>query len=96
MLIEITTFRLVDGADETAFLKADERVQTEFVPNLPGFVRRTTARRPDGEWLVFVLWGSEQDAESAEKLSLDHPATQAFNRFVDATTVQLNRYTTLN
>ncbi|MBV9253757.1 MAG: hypothetical protein JO054_05975, partial [Actinobacteria bacterium] len=44
MVIETLTGRLADGVDEEAFLEADRRFQTEFVPNHTGFVRRTTAR----------------------------------------------------
>jgi heme-degrading monooxygenase HmoA len=96
MVVEITTFRLVDGADEAAFLEADHRVQTEFFPNFPGFTRRTTARGHDGEWLVVVLWGSEQNAKAAEQLGSEHAAMQAFSAFVDASTVRVRRYTSLD
>jgi heme-degrading monooxygenase HmoA len=96
MLIEITMFRLVDGADEAAFLEADKRVQDEFIPNIPGFARRTTARGGDGEWLVVVLWSSAQEADAAAELSQEDPETRAFQGFVDAATVRTNRYTTLD
>lgn len=94
MLIEITTFRLADGADENAFLDADSRIQTEFIPNLPGFVRRTTARGE--EWLVVTLWGSESDALAAEELALTDPVVRVFDALVDASTVRTARYTTLD
>jgi len=44
-VVETTSFRLALGANEDAFLALDRRVQTEVIPNHPGFIRRTTARR---------------------------------------------------
>lgn len=96
MVVEITTFRLAAGADESAFLEADYRVQTEFIPNLPGFVRRTTARGPDGAWLVVVLWGSEREADAAAKLADSDPLASAFVRLIDEATLELKRYSTLD
>lgn len=92
MLIEIVTFRLGTDADETAFLAADHRVQTEAIPNAPGFVRRTTARGADGEWVVVNLWDSEDDADGKW---VEHPATREFMSFVDDTTLAVRRYTAL-
>jgi hypothetical protein len=43
-IVEITTFRLAEGVTDESFLALDRRLQTELVPNQPGFLRRTTAR----------------------------------------------------
>lgn len=95
-VVETLTFRLAADTDEAEFLDADRRVQTEFVPNLTGFMRRTTARGRDGEWLVVVLWGSESDAEAASELARDNSATNAFDALLDASTVEMKRYSTLD
>lgn len=95
-LIEISTFRLVPGAEDEAFLDADRRFQTEVIPNHAGFVRRTTARGDDGEWLVMVLWRSTQDADASGRLASDHPVTHEFNSLVDGATVRTTRHTTLD
>lgn len=86
MLVETAVFRLAPGVDEADFLAADRRVQTERIPNQPGFLRRTTARGDDGTWLVITLWDS---AESADAFSHDDFA----GLVVDETTA---RYTTLD
>jgi len=96
MLIETFTFRLAADADETAFLEADRRVQTEFIPRHHGFMRRTTAHGGDGEWLVVVLWDSEDDARASMELAEEHPATRAFHALLDPTTLHINRYETLD
>lgn len=96
MLIDITTFRLVDAADERAFLAADRRVQTEAVPTRPGFLRRTTARSATGEWAVIVLWGSAAEADAAAAGVAAHPAVVELEALVDASTVRRERYETLD
>jgi hypothetical protein len=64
-------------------------VQTELVPNLAGFVRRTTARGENGEWLVVTLWSSAAEADAA-------PAATDFMALVDPASVSLQRYATLD
>jgi hypothetical protein len=95
-VIETTTFRLARDDNEESFLDADRRVQTEVVPNHAGFLRRTTARGEDGEWLVMVLWRSGHDADASRRLAADHPVTHEFVALVDGTTVRTTRYATLD
>ena len=71
MVVDVTTFRLVAGADLDEFLAADRRWQTELVPNRDGFLRRTTARR-DTEWVVITLWATEADAVAFEADTAGH------------------------
>lgn len=94
--IELTTFRLATGADEAAFLEADRRVQTEFVYQQPGIVRRTTACDAGGQWLVVTMWGSRADADAAERAAKNDDALAAFNALVDPASVTTARYETLD
>ena len=94
MIIEHRTFRLASGTDESAFLTADRRIQTEVAPFQHGFVRRTTARGDDGRWLVETLWSSDVDAMAAAEE--DGPAVESFRVCVDPASVELVRWTTLN
>lgn len=96
MIVEIQTFRLGANTEEPAFLEADVRVQTEVVPRQPGFLRRTTARARDGEWMVVVLWGSEADATTAAEAAETHPAGRAFFALVDQASLAVKRYETLD
>jgi len=93
--VEITTFQLADGADESDFLAADRRVQTELVPNQPGFMRRTTAGHGDA-WLVVTLWYSEQQARDFDAVARGHPLQQAFDSFMAPGTLASHRYETLD
>jgi len=94
-VVEVQTFRLVAPTDESRFLDADSRVQAEFIPNRPGFLRRTTARAIDGEWLVVVLWASMADAATTQQHEDRHPAITDFFGFVDRATFARRRYETL-
>ncbi|HYD08826.1 MAG TPA: hypothetical protein VEA78_01885 [Acidimicrobiales bacterium] len=67
MLIDIRTFRLGDGVSDEAFLTADREAQA-IVHRARGAVRRTTARRDDGRWLVLTFW---YDAECADAVGDD-------------------------
>jgi hypothetical protein len=94
MLIEALTCRLAPGVDEAAFLAADRRVQTEFIPNHPGFVRRTTARGADGEWMVLTFWGTAETADASRRLGETDPVATAFSVLLDD--VAVARFETLD
>jgi len=95
MIIETLTGRLAAGADEAAFLEADRRFQTEFVPNHAGFIRRTTARgRGDGEWLVLTFWYTEEAADHAARLAKVDAVASGFLAMLEDTTEQ--RFETLD
>jgi hypothetical protein len=87
VLLEVTTFGLVPGADEGAFLAADSEVQEALSPR-PGFLRRTTARGEAGEWLVLVHWDSAAHADAAP------PPVPT--DLVDPASVRTARYATLD
>jgi hypothetical protein len=95
-VIETNTFRLVGGVDIGEFLEADRQVQTELMLRKPTFLRRTTARGSDGDWLVVVTWSSRTDADTARAQLDDDPATAAFMTFVDRATLATRRYETLD
>jgi hypothetical protein len=94
-IVEVSTFRLAGGTDEPSFLAADRRVQTELVPNQPGFVRRTTARR-GAAWVVVTLWASEEAAADFATRSVDHPAWTAFTGQLEPGSLVTDRFDTLD
>ena len=95
MMIETMRFRLSSGADESAFAEVDKRVQTVFAYQQPGLIRRTAAHGDDGSWIVIDLWRSKEDADSCAEIWGDDPVTAAFMAFVDESTVQIERYQSL-
>jgi len=94
-IVELTTLRLAEGVSDESFLALDHRIQTELVPNQPGFLRRTTARR-GGEWLVVTLWASEEDAAAYERLVEGHPLQLELEHAAEAGTLHQARYITLD
>ena len=93
--VEITTFRLAEGVTDETFLALDRRIQTELVPNRPGFLRRTTARHGD-DWLVVTLWASEEAAGAFQRATESDPLQEELARVVESGTLHLTRYDTLD
>ncbi len=85
-MIEIQTFRLTAGADASAFVAEDARVQQELAYQQPGILRRTTAVSVDGEWLITTLWASAEHADRAA------PIIDALASHIDASTLRTARY----
>jgi hypothetical protein len=94
-VVEVTTFRLAEGVTDESFLDLDRRVQTELVPNQPGFLRRTTARHGD-DWLVVTLWASDAAAGAFQRTAEGDPLQVAFEEATEAGTFHLARYATLD
>jgi len=94
-IVEVTTFRLREGVSDDSFLALDKRLQTELVPNQPGFLRRTTARHGE-DWLVVTLWAAEGDAAAFQRAVESHPLQAEFDHALEAGTLHLTRYTTLD
>jgi heme-degrading monooxygenase HmoA len=94
-IVEITNFRLAEGVTDQSFLAIDRRIQTELVPNQGGFLRRTTARHGE-DWLVVTLWASDADAAAYQRAVAGHPVQVEFEHAVEAGTLHLTRYTTLD
>jgi heme-degrading monooxygenase HmoA len=82
MVIETNRFRLVDGVDDAAFLEADEQVRTGFLYQRPGIVRATTAKSDDDEWIVIVLWASDEDADAAADAAQEDAAVKRLEQLV--------------
>lgn len=95
-VVEIHTFRLDEAADEAALLDADTRVQAEFAPFQPGFIRRTTARGLGGEWLELVLWGSLEAADGAAAAGEADEAVKAFRALAAPGSSATRRFETLD
>ena len=93
MVLEVTTFRLLADVDDETFLARDKAVQTEVFPNTPGYLRRTTAKSADGEWLVVVLWWGEVEIDEFNARILNNNAQMEFDELIDRSTIRSKRYT---
>jgi hypothetical protein len=95
-VIETMTFRLRTGADEDEFLLIDKRLQSEFAYQQPGLVRRTTAHGDGGAWIVIDVWATAADADAMSARWDTDALAAEFMSHVDADTVDVRRYTTLD
>lgn len=95
-MIEVTAFRLAEGADESAFLAADKKLQTEFAYQQPGLLRRTTAKGKDRGFIVIDVWRSASDADACETRWESDPVVAAYLSFVDPATVRNQRFEELD
>ncbi len=95
-MFETMTFRLRSGVDETEFLAVDKRLQVEFAYQQPGLLRRTTARGGGGTWIVIDVWHAVGDADAMSARWDTDPLAAEFMAHVDADTVEVRRYTTLD
>jgi heme-degrading monooxygenase HmoA len=92
-MIEIRVFGLRDEVAEADFLAADQRVQAEFSPFQPGFVRRTTARGANPQsWLVLTLWSSAEALDQALTAAATDPAASALDALIDPATERIARF----
>lgn len=94
MIIEHHTFRLANGVTEDRFLELDRAVQTGFSMFQEGFLRRTTARGDDGEWLIESMWWFTENAERA--LASEDATVVALRAAIDPATERVRRYETLD
>ena len=94
-MIEIMTFRLVEGAQKAAFVAANAAVQAEYAPHRPGLLGRTTAQNADGDWVCIVHWRAAKDEEAANKAWGQDTVTSSFDSFIDGDSVVVKRYTPL-
>lgn len=94
-VVEVTVFRLGEDLDEPTFLAIDKRVQTELVPNQPGFLRRTTARR-GADWVVVTMWATEEAAAAFEDKAEADPVWAEFIEAVSPESFSSDRFDTLD
>ena len=95
MIHENHTFRLAEGVSQDDFLTADERVQQEFAPFQPGFVRRTTCRSMDGSsWLVAWIWSDPDSLAAAAEAGTADDVVAAFGACVDEASEERRAYQT--
>ena len=64
-------FSVVAGTDEATVLAAADHVQTEFLIQQPGFVRRELFKGNANQWVDIIYWNSPEEAEQAQRNAAD-------------------------
>lgn len=81
-VIEIVTFKLVEGADPARFLAASAAVDS-FVRTQPGFVARRLSVGDDQTYVDLVEWSSLAAATKAAETVMTVPALAPFMQMID-------------
>lgn len=87
-VLELVTFRVVDGTDTAQFLTAARR--TEAMLREDGsLIRRFLTVDDTGLWTDVIEWTSMSDALAAAEAAMLHPDFAAFGAMIDAGTVEM-------
>ncbi|TDK43021.1 hypothetical protein [Antarcticimicrobium luteum] len=86
---EIVTFRLADGADETAFISAAAAVEDKLQSS-GQMLARTLSRTEDGLWTDHVIWRSQEAASAAAQEVMQSPVCAPFLALIDNDSVAMS------
>jgi hypothetical protein len=92
MIVEVSRFRLVDGADERAFLDAAEETQAGFLGRQDGFAGRDLLRADDGSWMDVVRFESMEAALAAFQGFAEHPAAKTFEAMLEPSSISMTHW----
>jgi hypothetical protein len=95
MIYEIAEFELNNGVSVEEFLEIDARFQEEFAYQIPGLLRRTTARGETGTWIVINLWDNADSANGARNVTAGRDALEKMHQVINFDTHKVARYTML-
>ena len=71
--LEWAPFTVVAGTDEATLLAAADLVQTEFLSQQPGFIKRELLKGHNNQWVDIVYWNSRAAAEQAARKAATSP-----------------------
>lgn len=87
-VMEIVTYRLVDGIDPDAHL-ADARATEAYLRKTGAVIRRALTIDEDGVWTDLIEWRSLTAARDAEAEAMTRPEFAAFFGAIDSKTVDM-------
>jgi hypothetical protein len=95
-MIEIMTFRLGPGVEESEFLAADRALQEDFAYQQPGMLRRTLANGDSGSWIVIDLWHTRADREACAQRWEEDLVARRFMSFIEPGSITYALYEQLD
>ncbi|MFJ6654792.1 antibiotic biosynthesis monooxygenase family protein [Streptomyces sp. NPDC091377] len=93
--VETVRFKLIPEVGTEEFDALDQKVESEYMAQRPGFVSREVTRSEEGEYLVIVHWATPEDADATMKGFFGASETQDFLAAIDKSTVASGRYLTV-
>ncbi len=76
--VEWAEFRLAAGVTEAALREASDRLQTAFLREQEGFIRRELLKGENGRWVDVVYWKDREAAEAAVNNAGNSPVCMAY------------------
>jgi len=64
LTIEWTPFEILPDTTETQLVEAAKKVETDFLANAEGFVRRELLKKDEKNWVDLVYWRSPEAAKA--------------------------------
>ena len=87
--VELTTFTLIEGVDETKFIEVAKQTQKTFLDKQEGFVKRTLVKGENG-WTDIVYWESPQSMQNALAKAESSADLIPFIRMINFKSVKMN------
>ena len=91
-VIEVVTLKLKPGVTAAQFAPLDDRVQSTYMVERPGFLSRESAPGSKNDWVVIVHWRSIADADASMKSFSTAPATAAWMSMIVPNSMVMTRY----
>jgi hypothetical protein len=90
-VLEISSYQLVPGIDERAFVRAADEAMG-VMRRQRGFLARSIARAEDGRWTEIVHWLDRASAQTASTRLAANPDAAAFSALIDTPSLRRDYY----
>lgn len=87
--VELTSFKLIEGTDESKFIEAANQMQDAFLNNQEGFVKRTLVKGENG-WTDIVYWENPQSMQNAMRKAELAAEVAPFMQMINFESVKMN------
>lgn len=87
--VELTSFELIEGVDEDKFIEVANKMQSSFLNDQEGFVKRTLVKGENG-WTDIVYWKNHQSMQNAMKKAESSAEVAPFMQMINFESVKMN------
>ncbi len=95
MIIEITTYKPVEGVTHDKFMHASKEFDRNYCARCNGLIRRHFLKTEDGYMDIF-LWRSKADVEHVQATFMQDADALAFAKFLNPNTFTMHNYELLD
>jgi len=91
-IMEVTTFNINSGVNQTAFAKRDAKVENDFTSKQPGFIKRQSGVNDKGNYVVVVYWENGANAEASMTKFMSDGSVADYAQMIDDSSMKMSRY----